>query len=157
MVPVLDERACGEWCRLPYPGHPRGCPNYGKKDGCPPDARSLSDLLVGGGPVWAVWNRFDLAAHAARMLERHSGWSRRQARCVLYWQPGARKQLRVRIQDWLGRFRLGGPWQLVGNPEAAGVDVSATMKQVGLHLLWPPERYAYQIVLVGRPAITGGS
>ncbi|KKK81159.1 hypothetical protein LCGC14_2816310, partial [marine sediment metagenome] len=25
---IIDHRA-REWCKLPYPNHPRGCPNYG--------------------------------------------------------------------------------------------------------------------------------
>lgn len=45
-------------------------------------------------------------------------------------------------------------------PEACGVDVTATMKLIGIDLEWPPVNVAYQVALVGtplqtRPAVPG--
>jgi hypothetical protein len=38
---------------------------------------------------------------------------------------------------------------VVNNPEAQGVNLTETMKNVGIILEWPPEKLAYQIVLSG--------
>ena len=34
-------------------------------------------------------------------------------------------------------------------PEAGGVDVTATMKKIGVNLEWPPEHMVYLVALVG--------
>ena len=135
-------------CRRPYWGHPKGCPNWGKQDTCPPRAPLLYDLLDPARPVYAVWNRFDLAAHVARMREKHPDWSDRQLYCCLYWQPRARKQLREHVI----RFMWTGPLlREVGCPEACGVNVTATLAEVGITLEWPPRQWVYQVALVGFP------
>jgi hypothetical protein len=40
-VIMLDDGEAGKLCRLPYPNHPKGCPNYGKRALCPPKAPAL--------------------------------------------------------------------------------------------------------------------
>lgn len=35
VAPAFLSRPTAELCRRPYAGHPRGCPNLGKKMGCP--------------------------------------------------------------------------------------------------------------------------
>ena len=35
-------------------------------------------------------------------------------------------------------------------PEGAGVNITTTMKSIGIDLEWPPKRYAYQVVLAGK-------
>jgi hypothetical protein len=97
-------------------------------------------------PVYAIWNRFDLAAHVARMRARHPGWTDRQLRCCRYWQPGARRELRGRIREFLEGHR---GWAVVACPEACGVNVTATMESIGIMLEWPPIRFAYQVALAG--------
>ena len=42
---VVDYRA-RDWCRLPYPDHPRGCPNFGRRADCPP----MAPLILIGEP-----------------------------------------------------------------------------------------------------------
>lgn len=34
-------------------------------------------------------------------------------------------------------------------PEGSGVNITETMKNVGINLEWPPKNYTYQIVLAG--------
>ncbi len=158
VTPVLDESVRDLCCR-PYPGHPKGCPNWGKRDTCPPAAPLLQDILTLVEPVFAVWNRFDLAAHVARMRERHPGWSDRQLYCCLCWQGTARKQLRAKIKCFLHEQNLANALDLkyhvdllvVGCPEACGVNVTATLASIGITLEWPPRVWAYQVVLVGQP------
>jgi len=145
--PVIDLSVRGLCCR-PYPGHPKGCPNFGRKPGCPPEAPTIDQLLDLNKPVFAVFNEFDLMGHVKRMRERHPGWSCRQLVCCLYWQAGARKQLRANLCTFL-RAKSGSAWRIVMNPEGAGVNVTATMESVGIMLEWPPRTSAYQVAFVG--------
>lgn len=78
-------------CCHPYPGHPRGCPNYNRKPGCPPGAPMFDDRMDLGRPVYAIINEFDLAAHMERMRQDHPDWSERQLTCCLYDYIGDKK------------------------------------------------------------------
>jgi predicted metal-binding protein len=136
-------------CRKPYPGHPRGCPNLGRKDGCPPRAKHVTQLLDLSRPVWAIYNAFDLGWHVRRMRDVHPTWTERQLACCLYWQPAARRDLRREIRRELAILEPGV--RVIGCPEACGVNVNATMETCGIYLDWPPRETAYQVVLAGAP------
>ena len=120
--PVIDMRVIA-LCRRPYPNHPKGCPNWEKKKGCPPDTKSLHRQLH-GKDVYAIYNKFDFAAHVERMRKKHPDWSKRQLECCLYWQQTARKQLREEIKKFKEQFP---EYKIIRTPEACGVNVTATM------------------------------
>lgn len=149
MKPVVDKAMRG-LCRRKYPNHPRGCPNFAKKAGCPPQAPMIWDTIDLEQPVYAIWNAFPIGDHMQTMGCRHPEWTERQKANCLYWQPKARKQLRGIIGEFL--ISMGGPreWRVIGCPEAQGVNLTATMKSIGIELEWPPRNLAYQIVIAGR-------
>lgn len=89
-----------DWCRLPYLGHPKGCPNYGRP-GCPPVYKPMNEILSFDHPIYMVYSEFDLTAHIARVKARHPKWTNRQLRNVLYWQGTSRKQLKERVMNLL--------------------------------------------------------
>lgn len=138
-----------ELCRRPYPGHPKGCPNYGTRSTCPPRAPLLGGLFDLSKPVICVATCFDLGAHVDRMRQEHPGWSERQLRNCRYWQGTARKRLRRRIGEALRRHPGTFPCAC---PEACGVDVTATMRLLGVQLEWPPVRSTWQVALIGHPS-----
>lgn len=145
--PVVDHSVRG-LCVRPYPLHPKGCPNFGKCDRCPPKAPFFEEAFDLALPVFAVVNQFDLAAHVARMAARNPDWSDRQLRCVLYWQGTARKQLQEKIQTALaGLPGYVATWC----PEGMGVNVTATMQAIGVPMEWPPVNVAMQVALLGFP------
>ena len=165
VVPAIDPKV-RKLCFKRYPGHPRGCPNYGKKKSCPPAAPLLGVVLDLARPVFAVWNAFDFGAHTSRMRAVHPGWTPRQVACCLYWQGTARKALCDELvthirEQWAvqctgytlrsleGSSGLG--WRVVTCPEACGVNVTETMRRIGIELEWPPRTVAYQVALVGSP------
>lgn len=133
-------------CLRPYGNNRKGCPNFAKKNGCPPKCPVISDTLDLSKPVYAIYNRFDIASHVENMKQKHPDWSERQLYCVLYWQPKARKQLREKIKEFLKQHRDS---KVISCPEAQCVNLTDTMKAVGIELEWPPRKYAYQIVLAG--------
>ena len=143
VVPVVDHSVRG-LCVRPYPGHKKGCPNFGKRGSCPPSARFVEDVIDLSKPVFAVYNVFDLGAHVAKMKLKHPGWSVRQLRNCLYWQGGARKRLRELVRESVRDDTV-----VLFCPEACGVDVTETMRNAGVVLEWPPVNLTYQVALVG--------
>jgi len=147
VVPVFEPSVRG-LCIKPYPGHPKGCPNFGTRPSCPPEAPLLPGVFDLSAPVYCVWNAFDLARHVERMLARHPDWSLRQLRCCLYWQNTARKALRGKVKSVLEDLP---DYEGLYCPEAYGVNVTATMADIGIELEWPPIQVAYQVALAGKP------
>lgn len=143
--PVIDP-SVRELCCRPYALHPRGCPNFGKRDTCPPSAPLYSQVYDLARPVWALVNEFDLGAHVEKMRSAHPKWSDLQLRCVLYWQGSARAVQACHIAVVLGLF----PGTRAENcPEAMGIDVTKTLSLEGVELEWPPVRIARQVALIG--------
>lgn len=128
--PILSHRT-GDWCRLPYPNHPRGCPNYDKVPRCPPEARWLLEVVDVTRPLFIVYSEFNLLNHVSRMKKKHPGWSERQLRNVLYWQATSRKQLKERVKlAMIYTFTT----LVFYCPEAHGLNVYATCRKNGLNL-----------------------
>jgi hypothetical protein len=149
VTPIIDLAVRG-LCTQPYPGHPRGCPNWNKagRFTCPPKAPPLAKVLDLTQPVYAVAAAFNLAEHVARMAERHPGWSERQKRNCLYWQGTVRKRLRAGITMLLAKH----PELIVLEcPEACGLLVGATVAPLGVELEWMPEQWDWHVALAGHP------
>jgi len=83
--PVIDFCVRG-LCTKPYPNHPKGCPNFGKKDDCPPQEKLITEVFNMHKQFWFLWAEFDFAAHRAKMRAAHPEWSDRQVDCCLYWR-----------------------------------------------------------------------
>ena len=149
--PIINPRV-RSYCRLPYPGHPRGCPNFGRRDICPPKAPHFEKIVDIDASVYCIVNKFDLKAHADVMRARHPDWSEAQIYCCLYWQGTARKHLRHKMQQFLSEH---AGLTAIYVPEAHGVDVTATMASIGECLEWPPRNVAYQVALAGAARTTG--
>lgn len=133
-------------CIEPYYNHPRGCPNYNKKKGCPPSSLVISRILNLNKPTYIIWNRFNFFAHCRRMKRLHPQWSDRQIECCLYWQGTARKNLRKEID----RFKQKHSGYLILEcPESHGVNVTETMRRIGIKLEWPPMIAAFQVAIAG--------
>lgn len=142
---VYDVRAKdGSWCTLPYPNHPKGCPNFPDCITHFRDFKELEDRFK----WYAVIEKFDLAAHAEKMKEKHPNWTERQCRNLLYWQNKVRKRLRDKAYKFHG---LGDC--VLEIPEACGVNVFATMKKVGVHIESPKPMTVTKIMLVGKRPI----
>ncbi len=147
--PVIDLKVRGLCCK-PYYNHPRGCPNFNKKSNCPPRCPIIDETLDLSKPVYVIYNVFDFEGHCNKMRQKFPNWSEHQIKCVLYWQPKARALLRQKIKDFQKFFP---DLKIIDCPEAQGINLTATMKSIGIELEWPPVKRAYQIVLAGTPKI----
>jgi hypothetical protein len=146
IVPVIDY-SVRTLCAKKYPGHPHGCPNFNKKEGCPPEAPYFDKVYDLNRPVFAVCNIFALSDHVKKVQAKHPEWTYRQASCLLYWQGGARKIHRALVDKHLASSLSGCSAEYC--PEAMGVDVTASLASVGVHLEWPPKNYVLQVALIG--------
>jgi hypothetical protein len=142
---VIELKVRGMCC-LPYPNHPKGCPNFKHKHGCPPECPPFSLTA----PWFAIINEFDFAAHVARMKTAHPAWTQRQLECCLYWQPAARKALQTEIKRFLN---INHHFDIDSCPEAGGVNITKTLALVGINLEWPPVNVARQVVIAGKQII----
>lgn len=120
-----------DWCKLPYPGHSKGCPNYGCKSKCPPISPYFTELFDLEKDIYFIFSEFDLEGHINSMKIKHPNWTDKQLRNVLYWQGKARKELRNRI--WQARKFIDFDCISI-TPESNGVNVYRTCAHHGLLL-----------------------
>lgn len=151
---LYPDAGCGSpmaLCARKYPGHNRGCPNYGIKDDCSPNMPLFFEAFDRNYPVFAVYTCFDLKEHVDKMKALHPNFSDRRSGCVLYWQAGARKTQREFAGGVLNGFlpEHNGYW-LTDSPEAMGIDVTGTLKQCGITLEWPCMEKTYKISLLAK-------
>jgi hypothetical protein len=139
------EKRAREWCKLPYPGHPNGCPNYGVASDCPPKVCFVNDFMNLLMEHFFIVETFDLSAHAKTMAAVHPEWSEKQCKCCLYWQNGVRKRLRQQCGEFI-KQHPGYVFTLI--PEAMGVNVFRTAHRHGLMIRKNPT-VVHKVALVG--------
>lgn len=133
-----------EWCKLPYPLHPHGCPNYGKKPTCPPFAPLFEDVIDLSKSIRLVAVGFNLEEHIRKMKLRHPHWSYRQCKNLLYWQGTVNTHLRACSAPRPGEVVLYCP-------EAMGINVIATARLAGIPIETKPTRTVFKIALICTP------
>lgn len=146
---LIIDYGARKWCLLPYPNHPKGCPNYNKSSECPPNAPLVGDFVDITKKMWFIVIKFDLSSHVAKMKDRHPYWTDKQARCVLYWQNTVRRRLRDAC------IIFATPKQLVYTliPEAMGVQVIKSAKKLDIPIKTRPIDTVYKIALIGYPKV----
>jgi len=147
---LVVQPAVRDWCRMPYPDHPKGCPNYGRRAYCPPYAPMLGEFFDLSKSVAFVIAKFDLAEHAGEMKRRNPRFSERQARCCLYWQGKVRKALR---KATCAVMATSHHTAFTDIPEAMGLNLFRTMHNLGLKLERNPKQFVYKIAMLGETKV----
>ncbi|HUS88307.1 MAG TPA: hypothetical protein VMW91_02880 [Desulfosporosinus sp.] len=57
--------------------------------------------------------------------------------------------LREAVQDVEYYLEGRGNWKTTYCPEAMGVNVTATMKNLGIELEWPPQNVVHKVAIIG--------
>jgi len=143
---LVIQRQTRDWCRLPYPGHPNGCPNYDRSEQCPTKIPLVSEIFDLSQPLHFIITTFDLRAHMCKMARKHPDWSTRQQKCCLYWQNAVRKTL----TELCNQFINGRPnkmYTLI--PEAMGVNVFRTAHRHKIMIRKDAYPIVYKVALVG--------
>jgi len=72
---VVFEKKIQSLCRLPYHGHSKGCPNYGKRETCPPGRPLIDEVFDLENELFAIYTSFPVGEFAERMRITHPEWS----------------------------------------------------------------------------------
>lgn len=143
VTPIID-KSVRLLCMRPYHNHKKGCPNFNNRKTCPPTVPLWDEVCNIRLATFIYVTRFNLEEHVEKMRVKHPNWSEYQLACCLYWQSKARKPLQKYIKD----HTLPGMFMTIC-PEALGINVTETLKHVGITLEWPPKHYAYQVAMSG--------
>ncbi len=143
---IVYEKRIQKLCCTPYYNHKNGCPNYGNKKGCPPNQLLINEILDFNNDMYIVYTEFDIKSHVENMRNKHPNWTERQLYCCLYWQPKARKIHKRNIENATWEMES---IKIILCPEAHGVNVTDTMKNVGIELEWFPKNIARIVSLIG--------
>ena len=121
-----------------------GCPNYGKKSGCPPRKLFDEDYDM-SRDIYLIVSNFDLTEHTQRIRTRHPTWTEKAVYNPRYWQATARK-LHEREIEAFTKEHPG--YSTERTPEGAGINVDLLCQNHGIELEWPPRKLT-RIVSVG--------
>ncbi len=141
--PIIDEGIRAN-CQKPYPGHPNGCPNYGIKKGCPPDAPFFPDFFDLSQPVYAIINLVEFKPQIEEMRQKHPHRVDFELISALYWQDSVKKAWHEKIRSFLNEHK---GYHVTTCPEAMGVNLSRTLENAGFKLEWPPVNYFCQVAI----------
>jgi hypothetical protein len=94
-------------CRIPYYGHSKGCPNYNKKEGCPPK-KLMPDVLDFNKELYLIFTKFPIGEFAEKMRLMHPEWkestypdvSKKTIRII----SSIEEKLRKRHPDWPNEY-----------------------------------------------------
>lgn len=144
---VVCAKEIRELCARPYFKHSHGCPNLKTREDCPPKAPFFLDVYEPEVMIAAVvW---DFEKYLTLMKIRHPDWTERQLRNPLYWQGHLRSALRNHV-ELLKQSGEVDNMEVIFNPEAMGVNITATCKPVGLNIEWPPQKFMHRVALFAR-------
>jgi len=132
-----DQSTIIKWCGLPYPRHPKGCPNTGK---CKFYYKDLKNKLK-GNDLHIIWAELNLDKYCNDMKEKHPEWSEIQLKNLLYWQTHVRSELRKFINK-----KFGFECDIYQNAEGGGINYYKTMKKFGIDLDLPKNLHVVRLI-----------
>ncbi len=157
-IPLVlhDMKTVHQLCTQKYYNHSKGCPNFNKKDGCPPhiqhisqqyDLESMNMLLL----------RFPFYYYITLKQQEHPDWSLRELSNQRHWQ----NHLKGTLNEYWKNIKNEYPeYKLIKNPEAQGVNVEETLSNIDIPLNWCKQdeyenitqvpEYMYHVYLMGK-------
>jgi predicted metal-binding protein len=140
-----------DWCKLKYPGHLKGCPNFGlvSHEHCPPHCPKIENFIDLSKPHWFYICKFNLEKHANHLKEKHPDWSDKQIYCCLYWQGIARKHLNKGLEIFINSKIDNSDLTYTLLPEAMGVNVFKTLRRADIKFERNPKTFVLKIALIG--------
>lgn len=146
IVPVaVKPRNFKGWCQLPYPKHPKGCPNYGKRDDCPPNQPYFLDLFR--PEVRVAFLKFDFETYLDWRRAQHPTWTNRALRNPWYFQS----HLDANLEREIKKLNGADGFAPVYTAEAMGANMHLTCLRAGVGLEWPPTKNMYRVAILARP------
>jgi hypothetical protein len=142
---AVKPRGFNSWCRLPYPKHPKGCPNFGMREDCPPNQPYFLDVYK---PLIKVASlKFDLESYLNWRRGNHPGWTDRALRNPRHFQ----NHLDANLEREIEKLGEDGGFVPVYTAEAMGANMHMTCLRAGIRLEWPPAKVMYRIAILAQP------
>jgi predicted metal-binding protein len=136
-IMVIDH-GVREKCALPYPGHPEGCPQYGKSEECPPLAPLVEDFID------LTKSHYFIIAEFTDISEDYQYIDQKES-----LQEKRRNRL---LQDIMNRLQQVFPGtRYTVRPSALGIDVHDTVKALDIFMDPHPKKSQKRVVLLGYP------
>lgn len=133
-------------CVTPYHNHPRGCPNYGKKIGCPPNIEMFDQYYDISKDIFAIITFYDIAGHLEKQKIKHPDWTKFQLANSRHWQEADRKIHKLAIAEF---NKMYPDFVVTTWPEALGVNLKETLKQINIELKFPTTETVNRTSLAG--------
>ncbi len=133
-------------CLRPYHNHPDGCPNYGIKKGCPPNIEMFDQIYDVSKDIFAIVTVFNLAEHIKNKKLEHPDWTEFQLRNSRHWQGTDKRIHKIAIAEF---NKMYPEFIVTKDPEALGVNLIETLKQINIELQFPTIDKVYRTSLAG--------
>ncbi len=135
-------------CVKKYHNHRRGCLKYGEKEICPPKIPMYDQVFDMSKDIYLIDTPFRIGDHYRKRRELQPTWTEYEIKNSRHWQNGVISQHEAEIEKF---YNIYGREYIAITPEALGVDVTATLKEVGIYLEWPPEEITHRISFAAIP------
>ena len=132
-------------CQTAYANHKKGCPKFGKCPDCPPKARPFEKVYAPGMVRIAVVI-FDFESYVKMRRKDQPNWTMKALRNPRHWQG----HLRAEMRQQLANIPLADDEKVDTNPEARGINVTATCAAAGLEIEWPPKKFVCQVAMIAK-------
>lgn len=169
---IVFTRKTWGYCRMPYPDHPNGCPNFGKNPNCPPNSKYMEEIKEKYKYFYLIYANFDFRGYKderkKNLLKRYNegiktgkiaintfekrlkSLTEKNLGNLLYWQRPVKILLKNKVKTISNKeFDLlgcgSGFWEGIYSMESAGIDVYSTLKNNNILF---EERPADKIILV---------
>lgn len=130
-------------CKQPYYNHEDGCPNWGKKKGCPPNL-PLLDEQYDLRTIHPIVVRFPFKQYFdTKKRELHPNWTNRALINQRHWQSHLRS-FALGYWDYI-KYDLT-EYKLIKNPEGQGVNLQYSLEQIGINLEWCVQDEEWKII-----------
>lgn len=144
VTPIVKPKGFVAWCKLPYPKHPEGCPNFGVKKTCPPKIEYFLDVYK---PVIKIVDMtFDFEQYLNWRRGNHPDWTEKALRNPRHFQ----NHLDANLERFADNLNVPG-FVPEYDPEAMGINVHLTCKKAGIELEWPPTKIMHRIAVLAQP------
>ena len=143
-------------CRQAYYKHPKGCPNYNRRENCPPNTLHIFqqyDPLS----IHILCVKFPFLEYISQKELLHPDWTVRALTNQRHWQGHLKGEVRRYWEEIKGEYPLH---KLIENPEGQGVNVQKTLKRYDINLKWCEQNskgeivsvpeYIYHVNLIGK-------
>ena len=131
-------------CLKPYYRHPKGCPNFHIKKGCPPEVLNISQQYD-TEHLNMILLRFPFEQYISAKSQIHPQWPLRQLANPRHWQGHLRSTL-YRYWDTIKDEYPSST--LITGPEAMGINVQNTLECMDIHMEWYKENEKGEVISV---------